>query len=159
MTVIATPEGIAMARLLAIRSGLGLEIKTGMKMSRSYSPLAILQREGITNKRTKRGAYIDLDAYIVDCGGPGRALIGNESVSYTMRPVHEIVAGAVTLWRWGAELQRNTIESATPMFNKASGEWVNRIVYVRDDGKRMGIRIPMNATLGIHSTPRVSLVK
>jgi hypothetical protein len=68
--VITGAEQIAMARLLAIRSGLGLEIRTGMKMSSRYSPLAILQREGITSKRTKKGAWKDLDAYIVAHGGP-----------------------------------------------------------------------------------------
>jgi hypothetical protein len=68
--MITGAENIAMVRLLAIRSGLGLEIRTGMKMSRGYSPLAILQREGITTKKTKRGAWKDLDAYIVANGGP-----------------------------------------------------------------------------------------
>jgi len=69
-TMITGAEHIAMARLLAIRSGLGLEIRTGMKMSNRYSPLAILQNEGITTKRTKRGAWADLDKYIVAHGGP-----------------------------------------------------------------------------------------
>ena len=68
--MITGAENIAMVRLLAIRSGLGLEIRTGMKMSRGYSPLAILQREGITTKKTKRGAWKDLDAHIVANGGP-----------------------------------------------------------------------------------------
>jgi hypothetical protein len=69
-TMVTGAEDIAMVRLLAIRSGLGLEIRTGMKMSRGYSPLAILQREGITTARSKRKAWADLDAYIVAHGGP-----------------------------------------------------------------------------------------
>lgn len=68
--VITGAEQIAMARLLAIRSGLGLEIRTGLKMSSRYSPLAILQAEGITSARTKRKAWADLDRYIMAHGGP-----------------------------------------------------------------------------------------
>lgn len=73
-TMITGAKDIAFVRLLSIRSGLGLEIRTGMKMSRSYSPLSILQREGITNKRTKRGAYADLDKHIVSLGGESKPL-------------------------------------------------------------------------------------
>jgi len=72
---IITGEHIAIARLLTLRSGLGLEIKTGMKLTRGRSPLAIIQGMGITNKRTKKGAYADLDAHIVSLGGQPRPLV------------------------------------------------------------------------------------
>jgi hypothetical protein len=60
------PEGVALYRLLTIRRGLKLEIETGMKLSRGISTLAILQREGITAKRTKKGALADLEAYLAE---------------------------------------------------------------------------------------------
>lgn len=65
MTVtIDTPEGIQMVRLLAILHGLALEVNTGMKMSRGVSVLAVAQRDGLTVKRTKRGALKDVLAYV-----------------------------------------------------------------------------------------------
>lgn len=67
-TMITGPD-IEVFRWLTIRRGLKLEIETGMKLTRGRSPLAIIQAAGITTKRTKRGAYADLDAAIVAAGG------------------------------------------------------------------------------------------
>ena len=62
--VIDTPEGINMLRLISMAHALALEVNTGMKMSRGVSVLAIAQRDGITNKRTKKGALKDVVEYI-----------------------------------------------------------------------------------------------
>ena len=67
--IIDTPEGIAMFQLLQLRSALKLEIRTGMKLSNRGSVLATAQRRGLTTKRTKRGAYADIDAAVVAAGG------------------------------------------------------------------------------------------
>jgi hypothetical protein len=65
MTItVDTPEGIEMFRLLAIAHALSLEVNTGMKMSRGVSVLAVAQRDGLTVKRTKKGALKDVIAYI-----------------------------------------------------------------------------------------------
>jgi len=72
--MIEGPEGVGMVRLLAIAHSLALEINTGMKMSRGLSPLAVAQRDGITSKRTKKGALRDVVAAIkqahIDQGRP-----------------------------------------------------------------------------------------
>jgi hypothetical protein len=73
--MITGERDIAVVRLLALRSALGLEIRTGMqRSSRGRSTLTIVQSMGITNKRTKKGAYQDLNAHIVANGGPDRPL-------------------------------------------------------------------------------------
>lgn len=59
-----TGEHIHIYRYLTIVSGLTMTINTGMKMSNRYSPLTILREEGITNKRTNKGALRDLVAFI-----------------------------------------------------------------------------------------------
>lgn len=71
---LTTPDQIAMFQLLRCRSGLAIEIHTGMKCSQG-SMLSYLQRmtvredgEPITTKRTKRGAYKDLNALCVELG-------------------------------------------------------------------------------------------
>ena len=75
--VIDTPTGIEMASLLALRSALGLEVSTGMHHSRG-SILAVAQRRGLTVKRTKHGAWQDVDLYIRTHGGPeGRLPVRN----------------------------------------------------------------------------------
>jgi hypothetical protein len=56
-----TPEQIAMWRVLSAESMLALEIKTGMK--HRYSVLAACQDNGWTQKRTKKGALLDLIAF------------------------------------------------------------------------------------------------
>jgi hypothetical protein len=71
--IIDTPEGMEMYRLLSLRSMLSIEIVTGLKHSRG-SVLAAAQRQGLTAKRTKRGAYADIDALVVAKGGRTRPL-------------------------------------------------------------------------------------
>lgn len=56
---IDTPAGIAMARKITIAHGLAFEINTGMKMTRQ-SVLAVAQHDGMTVKRTKKGALVDV---------------------------------------------------------------------------------------------------
>ena len=67
-----TGEHIAVARLIALRGRLGLEIKgLGFK----GRPTSVIVREmGISQARTKRGVYADLDAHIVAGGGQSRPL-------------------------------------------------------------------------------------
>lgn len=62
-----------MVHLLQCRSMLKIEIMTGMSHSRG-SVLVLCQRMNWTKKRTKRGAYADLDALIVERGGESRPL-------------------------------------------------------------------------------------
>jgi hypothetical protein len=67
--VIDTPEGIAMWRLLSLRSMLKIEITTGMSHSRG-SVMNAIRETGISQKRTKRGVFADINAYIVALLGP-----------------------------------------------------------------------------------------
>ena len=71
--IIDTPEGIEMYRLLSFRSMLRIEILTGMRHSKG-SVLAAAQRQGLTTKRTKRGAHADIDALIVARGMESKPL-------------------------------------------------------------------------------------
>ncbi len=67
--VVASGEAATrFVQLITLRRALKSEIETGMTMFRG-SILTKLQQLGITSKRTKRGAYADLDKYIVACGG------------------------------------------------------------------------------------------
>lgn len=63
-----TPRGIQMFGLLQARSRLHLEIKTNLKFRQST--LAALQRSGITDKRSKWAALVDLNRHIASQGGP-----------------------------------------------------------------------------------------
>jgi hypothetical protein len=63
---LSVPE---MAQLIATRSALSIEIRTGMTHSRG-SILKLLQQRGITTARTKKQAWKDLNDYIVRHGGP-----------------------------------------------------------------------------------------
>jgi hypothetical protein len=65
ITVITGRENIDIVRLLTMRRMLKLECEAGIVLSRGRSLLAQLKREGIVTSRTKRGAYAELDAYIV----------------------------------------------------------------------------------------------
>ena len=58
-----------MTHLLQVRAALGIEIRTGMGHSKG-SILALCQRLGYTDKRTKKGAWKDVDALITANGGP-----------------------------------------------------------------------------------------
>lgn len=51
-------------RLLTMRRGLILKIDTGMNLTR-ISVLSAMQRDGLTNKRTMRGALRDINGYFV----------------------------------------------------------------------------------------------
>lgn len=62
MTIIDTPEGIAFARFLAVRSALSLEVRTGMKMSRGRSILSIANEMMGTTFRRKADALAHMDA-------------------------------------------------------------------------------------------------
>ena len=73
--IIDTPEGIAAARMIALRSGLSLECKTGMKLSRGRSANQIatdfLKGEGMIaqNKRpNKPTTYALLNKWMADRG-------------------------------------------------------------------------------------------
>jgi hypothetical protein len=65
---VVTGEHVISLRWMTIRRGLKLEIETGMKLTRGRSTLAMVQAAGVTTKRTKRGAYADLDAWMVAQG-------------------------------------------------------------------------------------------
>ena len=68
MIMITGEANIAMARLLALRSRLGLEIKgLGFK----GRPTSVIVREmGISKARSKAQVWKDLDAAIIAAGGP-----------------------------------------------------------------------------------------
>lgn len=57
-----TGSDIATFQLMRLRRAFKLEIETGMTLSQG-STLAYLKRMGITTARTKRAAYVDLEAY------------------------------------------------------------------------------------------------
>jgi hypothetical protein len=64
MTImLTTPDQIAIARLLTIRSGLKMEAR-GMKMSRGVSCLKLAREAGMTNKRTAAAALVEVNEYI-----------------------------------------------------------------------------------------------
>lgn len=62
-----TGEDVNTFRLLTIRRGLKLQAETGMKMSR-ISAIAAAQHDGLTTKRTAKGAYLDVDAFCISIG-------------------------------------------------------------------------------------------
>jgi hypothetical protein len=64
--ILEGPEEIEMGRILAVRSALGLEIKTGMKMSRGVSVLKLANDITGSTARNKVKAYEALNAFIVD---------------------------------------------------------------------------------------------
>jgi hypothetical protein len=66
-TMVTGPD-VMTFRWMTVRRGLKLEIETGMKLTRGANVLRIVQDAGITTKRTKRGAYADLDAWMVAQG-------------------------------------------------------------------------------------------
>lgn len=69
-TIVAEgPDATRLYALIHARRMLGLEIRTGLKMSRGISILANLQDAGITTKRTKKGALRDLEAHLRDAYG------------------------------------------------------------------------------------------
>ena len=68
--VIEGSDNIEMARILAIRSALSLEIKTGMRRSsRGTSTVQLANAITGNGSRNKRTAYIALNDYIVSILG------------------------------------------------------------------------------------------
>jgi len=67
--VIAGPEATDFASILALRSALKLEVRTGMvRSNRGRSTLAIAKARGLTKKGTKAGALADVNAYLAQFG-------------------------------------------------------------------------------------------
>jgi hypothetical protein len=62
-TIIDTPEGINMARLLTIAHSLAFEAVTGMKMTR-ISALKVAKADGLTKASRKPAALRDVVAHI-----------------------------------------------------------------------------------------------
>lgn len=75
MTVITGAANIEFARVLAVRSALRIEIRTGMRRSsRGASTLQLANHILDANHKNKTKAYEALNAYIVECGGADRPL-------------------------------------------------------------------------------------
>jgi len=73
-SIMATGEqGVNTYRLIALRSALSFEARTGMKMSRQ-SVMKAAKAECGSKKNTKAGVYADLDAYMVALGFDGKPL-------------------------------------------------------------------------------------
>jgi len=56
-------------RHMTLARGLAMEITTGMKMSRGVSAVKIAQQDGLTTKRTKKGALQDVVNYLRETRG------------------------------------------------------------------------------------------
>lgn len=68
-TIVASgPEGVATYRLVALRSALRLQARTGMKMSRGFSAITTAQQMGLTKARTARKAFEDVNRAMVEAG-------------------------------------------------------------------------------------------
>ncbi|HKZ21144.1 MAG TPA: hypothetical protein VJQ57_13670 [Acidimicrobiia bacterium] len=61
-TVITGPD-VLVYRVMAVRRGLILKIDTGLSLTRASS-LSVAQRDGITDKRTNRGALKDVNRWL-----------------------------------------------------------------------------------------------
>lgn len=66
MTLLSGDQ-IVVFRILTVRRGLILKIDTGMALTR-ISSLSVAQRDGITVKRTNRGALRDVNRWLADRG-------------------------------------------------------------------------------------------
>lgn len=62
-----TGSDITVYRVLTIRRGLILKIDTGLALTR-ISPLSVAQSDGITVRRTYRGALKDVNKWLTDRG-------------------------------------------------------------------------------------------
>lgn len=58
-----TGDDVYTYRVLAIRRGLILKIDTGLNLTR-VSCLSVAQRDGLTDRRTYRGALQDVNAWL-----------------------------------------------------------------------------------------------
>lgn len=66
---IITGEGITIYRVMTVRRGLILKIDTGINLTR-MSCLSVAQRDGLTVKRTNRGALVDVNRWLELHGSP-----------------------------------------------------------------------------------------
>lgn len=64
---VITGDDVFTYRILTVRRGLILKIDTGMSLTRT-SCLSVAQRDGITSKRTYRGALRDVNAWLQERG-------------------------------------------------------------------------------------------
>lgn len=64
---VITGDDVYTYRVLTIRRGLILKIDTGMNLTR-ISCLSVAQRDGITSKRTNRGALKDVNRWLQERG-------------------------------------------------------------------------------------------
>lgn len=62
-TVTMTGDAVMIYRTMTIRRGLILKIDTGMNLTR-VSSLSVAQRDGITVRRTNRGALKDVNKWL-----------------------------------------------------------------------------------------------
>lgn len=64
---VITGDDVYTYRVLTIRRGLILKIDTGLSLTR-ISCLSVAQRDGITSKRTNRGALKDVNRWLQERG-------------------------------------------------------------------------------------------
>jgi hypothetical protein len=65
--VVFTGDDVYTYRVLTVRRGLILKIDTGLSLTR-ISALSVAQRDGITARRTNRGALKDVNKWLTDRG-------------------------------------------------------------------------------------------
>lgn len=66
-STVITGGDIDTYRILTVRRGLILRIDTGMSLTR-ISCLSVAQRDGVTTRRTNRGALRDVNAWLAERG-------------------------------------------------------------------------------------------
>lgn len=66
-STVITGDDVYTYRILTVRRGLILKIDTGLSLTR-VSCLSVAQRDGITSKRTNRGALRDVNRWLADRG-------------------------------------------------------------------------------------------
>lgn len=64
---VITGDDVYTFRILTVRRGLILKIDTGLSLTR-ISPLSVAQSDGITVRRTYRGALRDVNRWLSDRG-------------------------------------------------------------------------------------------
>lgn len=64
---VITGDDVYTFRILTVRRGLILKIDTGLSLTR-LSPLSVAQADGITSRRTYRGALRDVNRWLQDRG-------------------------------------------------------------------------------------------
>ena len=66
-STVITGSDIEAYKVLTLRRGLILKIDTGLSLTR-FSCLSVAQRDGLTVKRTNRGALKDVNAWLEERG-------------------------------------------------------------------------------------------